>query len=50
MNSLGAGGEQSPDLVNAGNTLTFCLIVISCYFSSVLVQYIRIKGALIFRT
>ncbi|KAF2127038.1 hypothetical protein P153DRAFT_406168 [Dothidotthia symphoricarpi CBS 119687] len=50
MNSLGAGGSQSPNLVNAGNSLTFCLMVVSCYFSSVLVRYIGIKGALIFGT
>lgn len=50
MNSLGAGGSQSPQLVNAGNSLTFCLMVVSCYFSSVIVHYIGIKGALIFGT
>ncbi|KAH8732119.1 major facilitator superfamily domain-containing protein [Phaeosphaeriaceae sp. PMI808] len=50
MNSLGAGGAQSPHLVNAGNALTFCLMVVSCYFSSIIVRYIGIKGALIFGT
>ncbi|KAF2677870.1 MFS general substrate transporter [Lentithecium fluviatile CBS 122367] len=50
MNSLGAGGQASPGLVNAANALTFCLMVLSCYFSSVLVKYIGIKGALIFGT
>lgn len=50
MNSLGAGGAQSPHLVNAGNALTFCLMVVSCYFSSAIVHYIGIKGALIFGT
>ncbi|KAH7130176.1 major facilitator superfamily domain-containing protein [Dendryphion nanum] len=50
MNSLGAGGAQSPRLVNAANSLTFCLMVVSCYFSSVIVKYIGIKGALIFGT
>ncbi|KAL1855873.1 hypothetical protein VTK73DRAFT_8453 [Phialemonium thermophilum] len=50
MNSLGAGGAASPHLVNAANALTFCLMVLSCYFSSVLVHYIGIKGALIFGT
>ncbi|KAI4949281.1 hypothetical protein J4E91_005019 [Alternaria rosae] len=50
MNSLGAGGAQSPHLVNAGNALTFCLMVVSCYFSSVIVHYVGIKGALIFGT
>lgn len=50
MNSLGAGGAQSPHLVNAGNALTFCLMVVSCYFSSAIVHYVGIKGALIFGT
>ncbi|KAJ4327632.1 hypothetical protein N0V84_001881 [Fusarium piperis] len=50
MNSLGAGGAASPRLVNAANALTFCLMVLSCYFSSTLVRYIGIKGALIFGT
>lgn len=50
MNSLGAGGQASPGLVNAANALTFCLMVVSCYFSSVIVHYVGIKGALIFGT
>ncbi|KAK0610147.1 major facilitator superfamily domain-containing protein [Bombardia bombarda] len=50
MNSLGAGGAASPNLINAANALTFCLMVVSCYFSSVMVHYIGIKGALIFGT
>ncbi|KIK71470.1 hypothetical protein GYMLUDRAFT_235795 [Collybiopsis luxurians FD-317 M1] len=50
MNSLGAGGSQSPSLVNASNALTFCLMVVSCYFSSVIVHYIGIRGTLIFGT
>ncbi|KAI5456904.1 major facilitator superfamily domain-containing protein [Mariannaea sp. PMI_226] len=50
MNSLGAGGAETPHLVNAANALTFCLMVVSCYFSSAMVRYIGIKGALIFGT
>jgi hypothetical protein len=50
MNSLGAGGEEEPYLVNAANALTFCLMVVSCIFSSVVVKKITIKGALIFGT
>ncbi|KAI2602027.1 major facilitator superfamily domain-containing protein [Hypoxylon sp. NC1633] len=46
MNSLGAGGSQSPYLVNTGNALTFCLMVISCWLTSGIVKYIGIKGAL----
>ncbi len=47
MNSLAAGGAQSPYLVNTGNGLTFCLMIISCWFTSSIVKYIGIKGALV---
>lgn len=50
MNSLGGGGEESPYLVNTANALTFCLMVLSCYFSSVIVHYIGIKWTLIVGT
>lgn len=50
MNSLGAGGQEKPYLVNAANALTFCLMVVSCAFSSTIVKYIGIKWALIFGT
>lgn len=50
MNSLGAGGEEKPYLVNGANALTFCLLVVSCFFSSVIVRFVGIKGALIFGT
>ncbi|KAJ7659232.1 major facilitator superfamily transporter [Mycena polygramma] len=50
MNSLGAGGAETARVVNAANALTFCLMVVSCYFSSALIHYIGIKGALVFGT
>lgn len=50
MNSLGAGGEEKPYLVNGANALTFCLMVVSCFFSSVIVKKIGIKWALVFGT
>ncbi|EIN12313.1 MFS general substrate transporter [Punctularia strigosozonata HHB-11173 SS5] len=50
MNSLGAGGEEKPYLVNAANALTFCLMVVSCYFSSAIVNLIGIKATLIIGT
>jgi MFS family permease len=50
MNSLGAGGEEKPYLVNGANALTFCLMVISCFLSPVLVRAIGIKYSLIFGT
>ncbi|KAL7625724.1 hypothetical protein AAE478_004947 [Parahypoxylon ruwenzoriense] len=50
MNSLGAGGSQSPYLVNTGNALTFCLMVVSCWLTSGIVRYIGIKGALFIGT
>jgi MFS family permease len=50
MNSLGGGGQQEPYLVNTANALTFCLMVVSCFFSSVVVKYIGIKWTLIIGT
>ncbi|KAF2234421.1 hypothetical protein EV356DRAFT_545386 [Viridothelium virens] len=50
MNSLGAGGEEKPYLVNGANALTFCLMVVSCSFSSVIVCYIGIEWSLIVGT
>lgn len=50
MNSLGAGGQEKPYLVNGANALTFCLMVLSCFFSTVMVKYIGIKWTLIFGT
>jgi MFS family permease len=50
MNSLGGGGEEKPYLVNAANALTFGLMVISCFFGSVVVRFIGIKWTLIVGT
>lgn len=50
MNALGAGGGQEPYLVNTANALTFCLMIVSCWFTSSLVKYIGIKGALVVGT
>lgn len=50
MNSLDAGGEEKPYLVNEANALTFSLMVVSYFFSSVIVRKIGIKWALIFGT
>lgn len=50
MNSLGAGGLESASLVNTANALTFCLMVLSCIFSSVIVRAIGIKWTLIVGT
>ncbi|RAK99608.1 DUF895 domain membrane protein [Aspergillus ibericus CBS 121593] len=50
MNSLGGGGSESPYLVDAANALTFCLMVFSCFFGSILVRYIGIKYTLVVGT
>ena len=50
VNSLGAGGEEEPYLVNTANAMTFCLLVVSYLFSSVIVRYIGFKEAFIFGT
>ncbi|KIY64858.1 MFS general substrate transporter [Cylindrobasidium torrendii FP15055 ss-10] len=50
MNSLGAGGAQSPYLVNAANALIFCLMVVTALLSSILVKAVGIKVTLILGT
>ncbi|KAI4853534.1 MFS general substrate transporter [Aureobasidium sp. EXF-8845] len=50
MNSLGGGGQQSPSLVNSANALTFCLMVLTCFFSPVIVRWVGVKWALIIGT
>lgn len=50
MNSLGGGGEEKPYLVNAANALTFGLMVVSCFLSSIVVRLIGIKWTLIVGT
>ncbi|KAA8641466.1 DUF895 domain membrane protein [Aspergillus tanneri] len=50
MNSLGGGGAQEPYLVNTANALTFCLMVVSCFFGSVVVRFVGIKWTLILGT
>ncbi|KAL5048574.1 hypothetical protein BDW71DRAFT_195870 [Aspergillus fruticulosus] len=50
MNSLGDGGASKPYLVNAANALTFCLMVLSYFFGSVVIKFIGIKWTLIVGT
>lgn len=50
MNSLGGGGDEKPYLVNTANALTFCLMVLSCLFGTVIVKYIGIKWTFILGT
>ncbi|KIY73603.1 MFS general substrate transporter [Cylindrobasidium torrendii FP15055 ss-10] len=50
MNSLGAGGAQSPYLVNTANALIFCLMVVTAFLSSTLVKAVGIKITLILGT
>ncbi|KAL4869859.1 hypothetical protein BDV12DRAFT_208182 [Aspergillus spectabilis] len=50
MNSLGGGGAAEPYVVNTANALTFCLMVLSCFFGSVVVKFIGIKWTLIIGT
>lgn len=47
MNSLGGGGSQQPWLINAANSLTFCLMVVTCIMSGIFVKYLGIKWTLI---
>lgn len=50
MNSLGAGGEESPHLVNSANGMSFSIMVLTCYLSSIFVKRLGVKGALLFGT
>ncbi|SCZ98893.1 BZ3500_MvSof-1268-A1-R1_Chr7-1g09308 [Microbotryum saponariae] len=48
MNSLGAGGQATPFLVNASNALTFGLMVLTAFLTSSLVRYIGVVWTLAF--
>ncbi|KDN52779.1 hypothetical protein K437DRAFT_148006 [Tilletiaria anomala UBC 951] len=48
LSLLGAGGSQSTSLVNAANSLTFCLMVVTCLLQPALVRLIGIRYALAF--
>ncbi|KDE09039.1 hypothetical protein MVLG_00757 [Microbotryum lychnidis-dioicae p1A1 Lamole] len=48
MNSLGAGGQATPFLVNASNALTFSLMVLTAFLTSSLVRYIGVVWTLAF--
>ncbi|KAJ1018134.1 hypothetical protein NDA16_005000 [Ustilago loliicola] len=50
MAALGAGGSQDPSTVNAANSLTFALMVITSFFTSSLINVTSAKFALIFGT
>ncbi|KAI2818878.1 hypothetical protein CBS76997_935 [Aspergillus niger] len=47
MNSLGAGGEEKPFLVNAANALVFGLMGIFCIFGAPIANRIGLKWALL---
>ncbi|KAG7530335.1 hypothetical protein FFLO_05107 [Filobasidium floriforme] len=48
MNSLGAGGAQSPWLVNGANALTFGLMVVTATLTPVLIRFLGVKWSLFF--
>ncbi|KAK0533272.1 hypothetical protein OC834_002305 [Tilletia horrida] len=50
MAALGAGGSQSPQLVNAANSLTFCLMVVTSALTSTLIRWTSVRFALMFGT
>ncbi|KAL1407866.1 hypothetical protein Q8F55_007302 [Vanrija albida] len=45
MNSLGAGGQQTPWLVNSANALTFCLMILSATLSSTIANLVGVNWA-----
>ncbi|GAA6062493.1 hypothetical protein JCM10212_001866 [Sporobolomyces blumeae] len=48
MNSLGAGGQATPYLVNASNALTFGLMVVTAFLTSTITKYIGVRWTLFF--
>jgi len=48
MNSLGAGGAQTPWLINGANALTFGLMVITATLTPVLIRFLGVKWSLFF--
>ncbi|CAD6887778.1 unnamed protein product [Tilletia controversa] len=50
MAALGAGGSQKPQLVNAANSLTFCLMVVTSALTSTLIRLTSVRFALMFGT
>ncbi|CAI6094773.1 unnamed protein product [Clonostachys chloroleuca] len=50
MNSVGAGGQQTPFLVMAGNAVLFSLMTITCLCGSIVANRIGLKNTLILGT
>ncbi|KAI8309392.1 hypothetical protein K4K61_001723 [Colletotrichum sp. SAR11_59] len=50
MNSVGAGGQQSPYLVMAGNAVLFSLMTITCLMGSIIANRFGLKATFAFGT
>ncbi|KAL9938388.1 hypothetical protein V8E36_003011 [Tilletia maclaganii] len=50
MAALGAGGSQKPELVNAANSLTFCLMIVTSVLTSTIIRWTSVRFALTFGT
>ncbi|KPM38723.1 hypothetical protein AK830_g7843 [Neonectria ditissima] len=50
MNSVGAGGQQTPFLVMAGNALLFSLMTVTCLTGSLVANRFGLRNTLIFGT
>lgn len=48
MNSVGAGGEETPWLANAANAETFSLMVLTAFLTSTITRYIGVRWTLFF--
>lgn len=46
MNSLGAGGQATPWLVNSANALTFCLMILTAFLTSTITDLVGVNLAL----
>lgn len=45
MNSLGAGGQATPWLVNSANSLTFCLMIVTAFLTSTITDRVGVNAA-----
>ena len=48
MNSVGAGGEETPWLANSANAETFSLMVLTAFLTSTITRYIGVRWTLFF--
>ncbi|KAI1470551.1 MFS general substrate transporter [Daldinia caldariorum] len=50
MNSVGAGGQQTPYLVMAGNAILFAVMTLTCLTASMMANRVGLRNSLVFGT